>query len=102
MNANHIVSVNADPDTGKAVCTPDKVLTSIDDTIQWFSDEGPHEGQIIDPQGTPFEGGVLTWDGKENEGSQRRKVVKRGVFKYRVQVTKNGKVFENDPEVIGT
>jgi len=103
MNRNHIVSVDPDFDTpDTAVCTPDKVLTLIEDTVQWFSNHGPHGGKIIDEQGSPFESNEMSWSGGQGQASKLLKVNRKGVFKYEVQVTVKDKVFKADPEVIGT
>jgi hypothetical protein len=108
MSEHWIVNVTKDPDSqppgpsspGKARCTPEKVLTTIDDTVQWFSEDGDHKGQIT-ASVSPFAQG-RTWSGPKGQASQPQTVTQEGVFKYNVTVTTPVGDFVNDPVIIGT
>jgi plastocyanin len=108
--ANHIVSVDPDPATGgpnvpgKAICTPDIVVARKGDTVQWFSNEGSHTGEIDSGQTTPDSEPFKekqAWNGAEKVASLQLTVAKRGVFKYSIKLNVKGVLFTADPEVVG-
>jgi hypothetical protein len=102
VTRNHIVSVDI-VKVGSdriVITTPDPLNLLVDDTVQWFSRDGPHEGKIVD--GSPFRE-AQSWKGEKNGASDPLTAGTKGRFKYSIKVTESGQqTLVNDPEVIVT